>query len=239
MVLSYLLEAAADPGRRHKQNIPREGAIRRQHLLPAAAGVLVALALASPTSAAAPDQQDPDWPCMQQLVPKIESGMIWSGPSLDKVEGNWQTDPDVASLAATLAAQRTPVDVAEKKVGEFASKLPDEQRQQKLTLLFKGTLEVLNGERRRVIASIKRYARGQRALAARIEEENRKINGVELTAVGNAEDNKTPAMEQRDWDLRIFNDRRRMLKNVCDEPTKLDRRAYTIARTIQNHLSTP
>lgn len=189
---------------------------------------------------AAAEQQSPDWLCIQRLVPEISGGMVWAGPPLDEVAGDWQTDPDVAALASSLAAGSTPMALAERKIAELAARLPADQREQKLTLLFKGTLEILNGKRRQVIAGIERYGHGQRALAERIEAENKQINdGPGTAASAGSQASADPLVTQRDWDLRVFNDRRRMLQQVCDEPTALDRRAFAIARAIQSHLGAP
>ena len=146
----------------------------------------------------------------------------------------------MAALAASLAARSTPVALAERKIADLAARLPAGQRQQKLTLLFKGTLEILNGKRRQIIAGIERYGHGQRALAERIEAENKQINDAPGTAASDGDQASAgPVVAQRDWDLRVFNDRRRMLQQICDEPTALDQRAFAIARAIQSHLGTP
>ena len=31
--------------------------------------------------------EDPDWPCVQRLVPEIAPAAIWAGPPLDSVDG--------------------------------------------------------------------------------------------------------------------------------------------------------
>ena len=31
--------------------------------------------------------EDPDWPCVQRLVPEIAPAVIWAGPPLDSVDG--------------------------------------------------------------------------------------------------------------------------------------------------------
>jgi hypothetical protein len=204
-----------------------------------ATGLLLCSALAPGLAMAATEQPNPDWVCVQRLIPEIESGMIWAGPPLDRVTGNWQTDPDVAALAATLASRSTPMADAERKIADLAARLPADQRQQKLTLLFKGTLEILNGRRRGVIAGIERYGHGQRALAERIEGENKQINDASEPADAGAQASADPLVAQRDWDLRVFNDRRKMLQQICDEPTAIDQRAFAIARAIQSHLETP
>jgi hypothetical protein len=38
------------------------------------------------------------------------------------------------------------------------------------------------------------------------------------------------------WETRIFEDRRSVIKFVCDVPTTIDRRLFSLARTIQQEM---
>ena len=191
--------------------------------------LLVAGALLAGTPAAGPVRAQPadrDWPCPQRLVPQIVAGAIWSGPPLDEVKEHWATDADVAPLVPKLASRDTPVELAEAQIASFADKFPPEARDAKLTLLFVGVLEFLNGERGKLIEGIKRYTQRQRALADKIAATTRKL-----------QDEPTPEIRaERDWDLRVFEDRNRSLRQVCDQPVAVEQRAFALARAIQSHL---
>jgi hypothetical protein len=191
----------------------------------------VALGLLAGPVGAQPAPQE-DWPCVQILVPEITPQAIWAGPPLDSVEGDWQTDPDAAPLALKLADSALPLDEAADLVADYAGKVDPGERDRKLTLLFEGTLEILNGRRDGTIAGIKRYARRQQELAQKIAQESRAADAA--SDPGEAQDLATA----RDWDLRVFDDRRRMLTQVCDQPVLLEQRAFALARTIQSHLGT-
>lgn len=192
-------------------------------------GRLVARVLLAVTLAAGPVQAQPadrDWPCPQRLVPQISAGAIWSGPALDEVKEHWATDADVAPLVPKLASRDTPIELAEAQIASFADRFPPEARDAKLTLLFVGVLEFLNGERSKLIEGIKRYAQRQRALADKIAATTRKL-----------QDEPTPEIKaERDWDLRVFEDRNRSLRPVCDQPVAVEQRAFALARAIQSHL---
>ena len=41
---------------------------------------------------------------------------------------------------------------------------------------------------------------------------------------------------ERDWDIRIYDDRRGSLTYLCEQPVLLEQRAFTLARTIVSHL---
>jgi hypothetical protein len=38
------------------------------------------------------------------------------------------------------------------------------------------------------------------------------------------------------WETRIFEDRRRVVKFVCDVPTTIDQRLFALGRTIQQEI---
>lgn len=195
----------------------------------------MSLALAS--SAAAQPAQDPDWPCVQRLVPELAAAQLWSGPSLDTVEGFWQADAEIAPLGRELIDLSRPMATVREDIDEFVSGVAPEDRENRLTMLFQAVLESVNGERAQVIRSIKGYARKQKALAERIAQDNAKLEGIRLDV---EPDQQPPELleirERRDWDLRVFDDRFSMLTPICDQPVLLEQRAFALARAIQEHL---
>lgn len=192
---------------------------------------LLSFLLAPP--ARAQQAGDPDWPCVQILVPVLAPEAMWAGPPLDEVEGQWSTDSDVAPLVHDLASPSTSLEEAQAGIEAFAKELPGEDRSQKLTLLFEGLLEAIDGERQSVIAGIKRYTRRQHELARSVAAQTRAIEGAEDPAKA------AELTNARDWDLRVFNDRQRALTQVCDQPVLLEQRAFALARVIQNEIESP
>ena len=192
------------------------------------------LALAAGTTRAQP-QQDPDWPCVQRLVPELAAGQMWSGP--EPAAGFWAADPEIAPLALRVADLAVPMDEVERLVAAFAAAQPAAERDSRLALLFAGTLEVLNGARAGEIEGIRRYARRQQALAQRIAEESAKLTGLPPGPDIAPPPELADIKEARDWDLRVFEDRHRSLTHLCDRPVALEQRAFALARAIQEHLS--
>lgn len=176
--------------------------------------------------------ENPDWPCIQRFVPEVSEGMVWAGPPLSSVENDSAAAPPVAELANELAARRVPLEEARAMVDEFADDLTPEGRQDRLTRLFAETLEIINDDRSSIISGIRRYARGQRQLAERIAEKNEQIE--DLPASQTSE--RQQLMVERDWDIRVFDDRRDSLTYLCEQPVLLEQRAFTLGRAIASHL---
>lgn len=174
--------------------------------------------------------EDPDWPCVQRLVPEIAAGMIWAGPPLDAVDP--APAPMIDQLAAELAARRVPVAEAEVQVDAFADALASEQKEEQLTKLFARTLEIINRDRISIIQGIKKYARGERALAQAIADKNARLAALPTDQIAERE----TLMAERDWDLRIYDDRQSALSYLCEQPVLLEQRAFALARAIAAHL---
>jgi len=175
--------------------------------------------------------EDPDWPCVQRLVPEIAAGMIWSGPPLDTIEPS-ANEPVIDELAGELAARRVPLEDAEAQIAALAATLATEQKNAQLTSLFARTLDIINRDRASLIGGIRKYARGERALAEKIAAQNTKI--AELPADQVVE--RDTLIAERDWDIRIYDDRRGSLTYLCEQPVLLEQRAFAIARAIASHL---
>jgi hypothetical protein len=187
-----------------------------------------ALLLLSVTDAGAQDN-DPDWPCVQRLLPEIAGGMIWAGPPLDDVAVP-SDDRGLLALAEELAARRVPIEEAEKQVEEFAGQA--NAKAPHLTALFKATLDIINEDRASIINGIRKFSRGQRTLADKITAKNEEIQAIASDEILK----RDAAMAERDWDIRIFEDRRQSLTYLCEQPVLLEQRAFALARSIAGHL---
>jgi hypothetical protein len=190
------------------------------------ASLLVCLALLVPQQAArAAASSDPDWPCIQRLVPRISAAQVWAGP--EPSPADWRGDLEVDRLAARLAARATPVEDTEKLVEAFAEAQPDQAVNAKLTALFGRTLEVINRDRASIIAGIKRFAQHQRALSERIRETRATLKQNAGTEAADGE-----VTERLNWDIRIFDEREKSMTYLCEQPVLLEQRAFALGRTI-------
>src|SRR3954449_4092021 len=191
------------------------------------------LAVAS-TAARAADPRYPDWPCTQAKVPEISLAAVWAGPSLDDVQNKWKDDAKVSALVAKLSARKTPLDEAEKLVREFlAGSAADKTANAKL--LFAGLFDTLNAQRSSVMSGLERVTRKQREAADKI-----RADTLALQAVQDATPPDQAKVEelgnQLVWETRIFEDRRRVIKFVCEVPTAIDQRLFALGRVIQQEM---
>lgn len=196
---------------------------------------MAALALAiSATAVRAADPRYPDWPCSQAKVPEISLAAVWAGPALDDAASKWKDHSKLSALVSKLAARKTPLDEAEKSVKEFLTgSAADKTANAKL--LFAGLFDTLNAQRSQVMSGLERVSRKQREAADKIREET-----IQLQALQDAtprDDTKVDAMSnQLIWETRIFEDRRKVVRFVCEVPTTIDQRLFALGRVIQQEM---
>jgi len=196
--------------------------------------LLTAEAAFLPSSRAA-DSRYPNWPCVQPKVPEMSPAALWSGPSIADVGNSWQDDPKIRDLVVRLAARRTPLDAAQKAVNDFMAGVPAAEKQDKATKLFAGLFDSLNSERNEVMAGIERVARKEKDLADKIKSD--------VSALHEAQDKPdqdqakvTELASQVEWSTRIFEDRRKTIRYVCEVPNTIERRVFSLARAIQQNM---
>ncbi len=193
--------------------------------LRATALLCLAVLTSLPGGVRAAASEDPDWPCIQRLVPRISAAQVWAGPEPDPA--GWQGDIEVSRLATKLAARRTPLGEADKLIEAFAEAQPGEAVNQKLTALFGRTLQVINQDRASIIAGIKRFSARQRSLAERIRGTRAKLRNVDESAPEEAD-----LRELLTWDLRLFDEREKSMIYLCEQPVLLEQRAFAIGRSV-------
>jgi hypothetical protein len=196
-------------------------------------GALFAVAASTQLCLAA-DPRYPDWPCAQAKVPDISLAAVWAGPPLGEAGEKWKSDPKVNALVEKVAARRTPLDDAQKAVTEFLS-APGTDKAAIGKLLFAGLFEQLNAERSSVMGGLERVTRKQRQAADKVRSDT-----IALQALQDATPPDQPKIDelgnQLVWETRIFEDRRRVVKFVCEVPTTIDQRLFALGRTIQQEI---
>ena len=192
-------------------------------------------ALAGPVDRSlAADARYPDWPCAQAKVPEISLAAVWNGPPLDEGTSKWKDNPEVSALIPRLAARRTPLDQAEKAIVDFLSKSAAEKKEQG-KLLFAGLFETLNAERTTVMNGLERITRKQREAADKVRNDTLALQGLQ-DAPTKDQAKIDELGTQLVWETRIFEDRRRVIKFVCEVPTAIDQRLFAFGRVIQQEL---
>ncbi len=170
---------------------------------------------------------DPDWPCVQRKQPHLSLGQMWSGPAPDDATRALARTPEIAALADRLEQRRLPVEQAEAEIAEYA-RTADNQH---LTALMVAIFDRVEPDRSALIEGIARYGNKQVALAARIEDDRRKMAALEAADPPDF-DAIDAQEEQLDWNTRIFQDRQQALTYVGETPVLLEQRVFALARAI-------
>jgi hypothetical protein len=195
-------------------------------------GALLAVVVSAAPGLAA-DPRYPDWPCAQAKVPEISLAAVWAGPPLDDVSDTWKNDAAISALVEKLAARRTPLDDAQKDVTAFLAAAPDKKTAGKT--LFSGLFDTLNAQRSQVMNGLERTMRKQREAADKVRADTISLQ----TMQGQAQADPAKVEElsnQLVWETRIFEDRQRVVKFVCEVPTAIDQRLFALGRMIQQEI---
>ena len=164
----------------------------------------------------------------------VSIAAVWAGPPLDDAGDKWKGDAKVSALVTKLAARRTPLEEAQKAITEYlAAAAADKITSGKL--LFAGLFDNLNAQRSSVLNGLERVTRRQREAADKIRSDT-----LALQALQDASPPDQAKVEelgnQLVWETRIFEDRRRVVKFVCEVPTAIDQRLFALGRTIQQEM---
>jgi hypothetical protein len=182
----------------------------------------------------AADPRYPDWPCAQAKVPEISVAAVWAGPPLEDASEKWKNDAKVSALVSKLGARRMPLDEAQKAITEFLASAAAEKVTAG-TLLFAGLFDTLNAQRSSVLNGLERVTRKQREAADKIRSDTLALQALQDASP--PDQTKVDELgNQLVWETRIFEDRRRVVKFVCEVPTAIDQRLFALGRTIQQEM---
>ena len=174
----------------------------------------------------------PDWwPCIQRYIPALSSGVFWTGEIVAvTVE---EIDPRFMSLAEKVTGRNLSSEQAFVAIDTFL----DEQDDNKLgtaELLVSAITEAINTRRDRVVAGLMRYSNRQQTMLARIDEQEKKIEGIK------DDESKRETLEdlqvRQKWDIRIFEERERLSSALCEQPVVLEQKYFALGKHITAYL---
>ncbi|MDP1908121.1 MAG: hypothetical protein Q8K85_07470 [Hyphomicrobium sp.] len=178
----------------------------------------------------------PDWPCIQRKVTVISPAQVWDGPPIDGIK---EFDPAIRDLTEILESRRVSPEDADKAIKEYAAKLPEAERDQKLTELFASLLSEINTDRQFVMSKVEEFQKRQKGRAAELEREGEKLAEKGIAATDEllpTEIKLTPEQQEYNWNARIFQERQQNLTMACEIPTLIEQRAYEIGRLIRAQM---
>lgn len=194
-----------------------------------ALAALLLLAWAGDAAAARGD--DPDWPCVQRLVPELALSSLWNGPAPPEGAA-WREAPELAALVARITPRAVGEEDGLRAIAEFAAPLDAAARRRLLPLLAAGVAEATNAVRGGVLDRIKALARRQRHLA---EAANRTAAALDALPP-DAADRRAELEQRHFFETKAFQDSERTMRYACEAPVRLEARLGAYLRAIQEAL---
>ncbi|MCI0752195.1 hypothetical protein [Teichococcus vastitatis] len=199
-------------------------------------GALLGLLLGlGATGAQAVTGSDPDWPCVQRLVPVLSAGSIWSGPPLPEGD-SWRQAPEVAALVTRIAPRAVAEPEGLRAIEGFAAPLSPEARRRLVPLAVAGTLAETNRARSGLIESIRGFARRQRGLAKTVQRLSEQLDAADAEARGEAAARRAELQQRLFFATKTFQDAERTMRYMCEAPVRLESRFGAYARAFQAAL---
>lgn len=192
--------------------------------------VLVGVA-ALALGAAGPPPADPDWPCVQRLVPTLTAGTLWSG---HEAAGDWRADPRIAAAVSDAAPRTQPVPKAVALLDAYAATIPAADRPAALSLLFTGLVDETNRQRADVIERLRGIGRRQRTLTqitGRVSDELRALPPNAPAAA------REEVVQRRAFLIREYEEIGRTIRYACEVPSALEARLGSFAQALQHDLT--
>ena len=148
------------------------------------------------------------------------------------MQGDWQTDPEVAGLVRQLAPRRVTVEEGLAAIAAFAKTISDD-RMHRLALVFRGLLVETDSQRADLIERLKQIGGRQRELAELAARLASELNAIPPVAAGDAAAKRIDLQERHDFTTRNFEEIQRTIRYACEVPVHLDARLGAWARALQ------
>jgi len=198
--------------------------------------ILLALMTGASLPLAAQERAQPvAWPCAQIFVPAVSASVLWAGPSMEALKPQaWRGDKATARLVRDITSQFTDSANIEAMVSTYVKRLAPDQKDQKLTLVFFGVLDVLNLRRTKYMNGILKYSRQQSARAKVIDDGLAEL--VRLKAANGSDEQVKELENKLSWQNRMFDDRERSIQFLCEQPVNVEVVMADLARTLSYEL---
>ena len=110
------------------------------------------------------------------------------------------------------------------------------EKQDKAKKIFAGVFDILSQQRSEVMSGIERVARNEKELADKIRVDVSLLR--ELQDKPEQDKSKIDALAaQVEWSTRIFDDRRKSIRYVCEVPIIIEQRVFALSRALRQALN--
>ena len=179
---------------------------------------------------------DPEWPCIQRLIMEVSPAVLWPVPVEEDMASLYKKDAEVRALSEQLGDIEQFTDTHRTMIAEFAQAKPESEREQQLTLLAVGVLDVSNRIRADYIRGIKRYTRQQIAISEQIEATLNELSLLEDANTTSSGHSREDVVETLRWHERVYDQRERSIQMLCERPVELEQRVSDVLRDAVQYL---
>lgn len=209
--------------------IAKAGHMQRSKTLGYALGLAL---IAVPLQAA--DYDDPTWPCIQRKVDELSLGLMWTHPLPEEPVADAETRREIDRLASKLSLRRLEVEKLRPEIESFAARhdgSPDA-----ISRVFGRVFNTLSTRRTRVISGIGDFSLSQIDLSKRIEAAQTEMV-TEMESDTPDVDRIDTLEEQLAWDQLIYSDRQSTITYLCETPTLIEQRLYSLSQILRQQIN--
>ena len=179
---------------------------------------------------------DPEWPCVQVLVPEIVPAVVWPEIIDESLIGAWKEDESVTAMVEKLSDLDEFTESERQLIDDFVESVPVDFRASTLNMLADGIVTLSNQRRTQYIDGIKRYTRQQISIAQQIESTLNLIAELESQPAPESVTRQAEIEETLHWHQRVYDQREHAIRSLCDRPVELEEKLSVVLRELAQYL---
>ena len=148
----------------------------------------------------------------------------------------YRKDNQIRAMAEQLGDIETFTDAHRQSIADFANGVAEADREQQLTVLATGVVDVSNRIRKDYIRGIKRYTRQQIAISQQIEDTLNELSLLESGSTDSSGKSRQEIEETLRWHERVYDQRERTIQLLCEEPVELEQQLSEVLRDAAQYL---
>ena len=173
---------------------------------------------------------DPDWPCMQRLVPTLTASTLWGGHD---AAGDWRADPAVAAVVAAVAPRGVSAADGTARLDQFVATVPAADRPAVSAQVFAGLVDETNVQRSQVIDRLRDIARRQRTLTELTSRVTVDLRALPADAPAAQ---REEIVSRRGFLIREYEQIERTIRYACEAPVQMEQKLGVLAQALQRGL---
>ena len=179
---------------------------------------------------------DPEWPCVQVLVPEIVAAVFWPQVIDESLIGAWKEDESLTAMVKKLSDLDEFTESERQLIADFAESVPEDSRADTLDMLADGIITLSNRRRTQYIEGIKRYTRQQISIAEQIVSTLNQLVELEAQPAPESVIRQAEIEETLHWHQRVYDQREHAIRSLCERPVELEEELSEVLRELAQYL---